>query len=120
MRRIFITLIALCTLSTVSAQGWLDKLKKVATETVDKATDGALTQLAVIGSWEYSAPAVKLEINPRSPVIKNLDSLKKTDADLAKLVLEQLYDNALLSAGLLENPRAMANRLNEILSKVKA
>lgn len=61
MRRIFITLIALCTLSTVSAQGWLDKLKKVATEAVDKATDGTLTQLAVIGSWEYSAPAVKLD-----------------------------------------------------------
>ena len=61
MRRIFITLIALCTLSTVSAQGWLDKLKKVATEAVDKATDGTLTQLAVIGSWEYSTPAVKLD-----------------------------------------------------------
>ncbi|MBP3358040.1 MAG: molecular chaperone HtpG [Opitutales bacterium] len=66
------------------------------------------------------APAVKLEINPRSPVIKNLDTLKKSDESLAKLVLEQLYDNALLSAGLLENPRAMANRLNEILARVKS
>ena len=66
------------------------------------------------------APAVKLEINPRSPVIKNLDALKKSDESLAKLVLEQLYDNALLSAGLLENPRAMANRLNEILARVKS
>ena len=66
------------------------------------------------------APAVKLEINPRSPVIKNLDALKKSDESLAKLVLEQLYDNALLSAGLLENPRTMANRLNEILARVKS
>ena len=65
------------------------------------------------------APTVKLEINPRSDVIKNLESLKKTDESLAKLVLEQLYDNALLSAGLLENPRAMAKRMNEILAKVK-
>ncbi|MBR7106413.1 MAG: molecular chaperone HtpG, partial [Opitutales bacterium] len=32
------------------------------------------------------APAVKLEINPRSPVIKNLDALKKSDESLAKLV----------------------------------
>ncbi len=65
-------------------------------------------------------PVVKFEINPRSDVIKNIDTLKKSDETLAKLVLEQLFDNALLSAGLLENPRAMANRLNEILAKVKA
>ncbi|MBQ6534896.1 MAG: molecular chaperone HtpG, partial [Opitutales bacterium] len=65
------------------------------------------------------APVVKLEINPRSAVVKNLLILKKSDEALAKLVLEQLFDNALLAAGLLENPRAMANRLNEILSKVK-
>ncbi len=66
------------------------------------------------------SPVVKFEINPRSTVIKNLDTLKNSDESLAKLVLEQLYDNALLSAGLLENPRAMTNRLNEILAKVKA
>lgn len=66
------------------------------------------------------APAVKLEINPRSDVIKNLETLRNADEPLAKLVLEQLYDNALLAAGLLENPRAMAKRMNEILAKVKA
>ncbi len=62
---------------------------------------------------------VKLEINPRSEVIKNLNSLRSSDESLAKLVLDQLYDNALLSAGLLENPRSMAKRMNEILAKVK-
>ena len=62
---------------------------------------------------------VKFEINPRSPVIKNLDSLRMRDESLAKLVLEQLFDNALLAAGLLENPRAMAKRINEILARVK-
>lgn len=61
MRRIFITLIALFTISTTNAQGWLDALKKVATEAVDKATDGALTKIAIVGSWSYSAPAVKLD-----------------------------------------------------------
>ena len=61
MRRIFITLIALFTISTVNAQGWLDALKKVATEVVDKATDGALTKIAIVGTWSYSAPAVKLD-----------------------------------------------------------
>ena len=61
MRRIFITLIALFTISTTNAQGWLDALKKVATEAVDKATDGALTKIAIVGNWSYSAPAVKLD-----------------------------------------------------------
>lgn len=60
MKRLFITLIALFTLTTAEAQ-WLDALKKVATEAIDKATDGKLTQMAVIGTWNYSAPAVKLE-----------------------------------------------------------
>lgn len=62
---------------------------------------------------------VKFEINPRSEVIKNLNSLRKSDSSLAKLVLDQLFDNALLSAGLLENPRLMIKRMNEILSKIK-
>ena len=65
------------------------------------------------------APIIKFEINPKSEVIKNLDSLRKSNPDTAKLVLDQLYDNALLAAGLLENPRTMAKRLNEILAKVR-
>lgn len=64
MKRLFITLVALFTLSSADAQ-ILDALKKVATEAVteavDNATGGALTQLAVIGTWSYTAPAVKLD-----------------------------------------------------------
>ena len=54
MKRLFISLIALFALSSADAQ-ILDALKKVATEAVtevvDNATDGALTQLAIIGTW---------------------------------------------------------------------
>lgn len=64
-------------------------------------------------------PIVKLEINPKSEAIKNLNALRNSNVELAKLVLEQLFDNALLAAGLLENPRAMAKRMNDILAKVK-
>ena len=59
MRRLFISIIALCAISTASAQ-WLDALKQVASEVIDQATDGKLTELAMVGSWTYSAPAVKL------------------------------------------------------------
>ena len=55
-------IIALCALSqTASAQGWLDAVKKVATEAADKATGGQLTAKAIIGTWNYSAPAARLD-----------------------------------------------------------
>ncbi len=65
-------------------------------------------------------PIVDFEINPKSEVIKNLDSLRASNPDLAKLVLEQLFDNAMLNAGLLESTTEMSKRLNEILAKIKA
>ena len=65
-------------------------------------------------------PVVDFEINTKSPVIKNLAALKESSPELAKLVLEQIFDNALLSAGLLENTTEMSKRLNEILAQIQA
>lgn len=67
---------------------------------------------------EVPAPKVTLEINPRSEVIKNLAGLQERDADLAGLVTQQLTDNALLAAGLLENPQEMVSRMNDLLARV--
>lgn len=67
---------------------------------------------------EVSTPKVTLEINPRSEVIKNLSRLQQSDNDLAALVAQQLTDNALLAAGLLENPQEMVGRMNELLARV--
>ena len=49
--------------------------------------------------------SVNLEINTKHELIKNLSALKDKDADTAKLVAEQILDNALISAGYLEDPR---------------
>lgn len=65
-------------------------------------------------------PIVDFEINPKSDVIKNINALRESSPELAKLVLEQVFDNALLSAGLLESTTDMSKRLNEILAKIKA
>ena len=46
-----------------SAQDWQEALKKAATEAADKATGGKLTQYALVGTWNYSAPGVKFEGN---------------------------------------------------------
>lgn len=59
-----------------------------------------------------------LEINPRSPIIIRLSAQRGADAALAGTVTEQLLDNARVSAGLLEDPRAMLKRMNELLERV--
>lgn len=61
MKKIFIlTLAALCCSSAASAQGWLDAVKRVATDVVDQATGGKLTEKAIVGTWIYSGPGVKM------------------------------------------------------------
>jgi molecular chaperone HtpG len=65
---------------------------------------------------EDAAP--DLEINPRHPVIVKLNQLRQNDAALAGLVAEQLNDQARLASGRLEDPRAMLQRMNALLSKV--
>jgi TNF receptor-associated protein 1 len=61
---------------------------------------------------------VNLEINPRHAVIKKLAATRAADAERAELVAEQLLDNALLAAGLLEDPTRMVARLNKLLENV--
>ena len=61
---------------------------------------------------------VNLEINPRHAVIKRLSELHTTQPDKGKLVAEQLLDNALISAGLLDDATTMVARLNKLLEAV--
>src|SRR4051812_7985060 len=61
---------------------------------------------------------VNLEINPRHAVIKRLLETHTAAPEKAKLVAEQLLDNALLSAGLLDDATTMVARLNKLLESV--
>jgi molecular chaperone HtpG len=61
---------------------------------------------------------VNLEINPRHAVLNHLFALHTGNPDKAKLVAEQLLDNALISAGLLDDATAMVARLNKLLESV--
>ena len=58
---------------------------------------------------------VNLEINPRSAVMKRLFETHTTTPDRAKLVAEQILDNALISAGLLDDANPMVARLYKLL-----
>jgi len=61
---------------------------------------------------------VDLEINPGHPLIKRLAQLRSESPDKALLVAEQILDNALISAGLLEDSSGMVKRLYKILESV--
>jgi molecular chaperone HtpG len=61
-----------------------------------------------------------LEINPAHPLVTRLEAIRQKDGELAASVAEQILDNARVAAGLLEDPRTMLNRLNQLLERVLA
>jgi len=61
-----------------------------------------------------------LEINPDHAMMVRLNTIRQSDPALAGEVAEQIFDNSLVAAGLLEDPRAMLGRLNGLLEKLLA
>jgi molecular chaperone HtpG len=70
---------------------------------------------AGLGSFE-SKP--DLEINPSNSMMVKLGKIRESDTALAKQVTEQIFDNALVAAGLMEDPRTMLARMNTLLERV--
>lgn len=60
------------------------------------------------------------EFNPSHPMLGQLEALRQKDASLAVKVAEQLYDNARVAAGLVEDPREMLRRSNQLISDLLA
>lgn len=58
-----------------------------------------------------------LEINVNHPIIKNLNLLREKNDPFAQLAAEQIFDNALISAGLIVDPRGIVERMNRILER---
>ena len=64
---------------------------------------------------EGTAISVNLEVNPRHALVKKLAVAKENNPELAKLISAQILDNAMLSAGLLEESKDMVARVYEIM-----
>jgi len=60
-------------------------------------------------------PKQQLEINPGHEIIMKLNTTRVSNPDLAKLIVEQIFDDALVSAGLMDDSRSMLPRINKIL-----
>ena len=69
------------------------------------------------GGVQTMTPLQKMEINPSHPIITALNDTRNKNPDLAKIVAEQLHDNAMVAAGIMEDPRVMLNRLNSLLEE---
>lgn len=74
---------------------------------VDQANNGASAPL----------PPQILHINPKHPIIVGLATAKDSDPNLANMIAEQLFDNALVAAGLMDDVRSMVPRLNDLIAK---
>jgi len=58
---------------------------------------------------------VNLEVNPRHSLIARLNEVRESKPELGAMIVEQIYDNAMISAGLLEDARTMVDRIYKIL-----
>jgi len=63
---------------------------------------------------------VRFEINGNHALIKNLISMRKKDKEFAGIIVEQLFDNALLAAGYMDNPGSMVGRINTLLERLSS
>ena len=61
---------------------------------------------------EYEVPKKVLELNPSHEMLKNL---LNTEGELQNIVIEQVYDSALLVEGLHPDPSSMAERVQRIM-----
>jgi molecular chaperone HtpG len=63
---------------------------------------------------EFDAPQKVLEINPRHPILKRLGE-QASDPQINAIIIEQIYEDALLIEGLHPNPAAMVQRIQELM-----
>ncbi len=63
---------------------------------------------------DYEIPKKILELNPSSEILRNLLELDP-EADLHKLVVEQIYESALLVEGLHPDPAGIVPRVQQIM-----
>lgn len=64
-------------------------------------------------------PKQKLEVNADHPIFLNALALRDVNPALSDMLIEQVFDNALIAADILDSPRSMLPRINAILESIK-
>ena len=86
----------------------------------DKFMTSSMRRILKSMNKEAAPAKYDLEINPNHMVLARLNRVRAENSALATKVAEQLLDNARAAAGLLEDPRSMVRRMNELLADVMA
>ncbi|KAI0990358.1 hypothetical protein GJ496_000107 [Pomphorhynchus laevis] len=66
----------------------------------------------------YNAVHLNLEFNPKHDLIKKVNSMRSSDEPLARQLSEQLIENALVIAGISEDPIHVISKVNDLLCKL--
>ena len=96
----------------VRGLAWSDALARLVDP--DGALNPEMQRVYKFLGKEYDVPRKILELNPSHSILKSLLKLAP-GSDLDKLIIEQIYDNALLAEGLHPDPAGMAPRLQQLM-----
>ena len=83
----------------------------------DSHMTGHMRQMMRAMDQDVGNLKVKLEINSRHPLVRNLAAARENRPELAGLIASQVLDNALFSAGLLEENKDMVKRAYDIMAQ---
>ena len=64
---------------------------------------------------ELDEPKVTLEVNAKHALIKKLAEARESKPEFAEMIAAQIYDNAMIAAGLLEDGKDMVARMYRIM-----
>jgi molecular chaperone HtpG len=63
---------------------------------------------------DFKTPKKVLELNPDHPILMHLNSLPP-EAELGQMIIDQIYEDALLIEGLHPDPASMIERIQKII-----
>lgn len=100
----------------VSEVRWTERLADSPARLVDPsgAPNPEMQRVYRLLNRDFEAPKKTLELNPRHELLIRLQTLSHEDP-LSALIIEQLYENALLIEGLHPDPAGMITRIQKIM-----
>ncbi|MDG1891929.1 MAG: molecular chaperone HtpG [Verrucomicrobiota bacterium] len=84
----------------------------------DKTMTSGMRRFMKSMNQEAGLMKLDMELNPRHPMLSQLHAMKASNELLAVKVAEQLFDNARLAAGVVEDPKTLVKQLNQLLEQV--
>jgi molecular chaperone HtpG len=121
---------------TLEADAWISLIQRFKSRLADKVSDVRMTdrlsdsparlvdpegvpnqemqRVYRLLKEDFQAPKKVLELNPHHPILIHLSTLS-AEAELGQLIVDQIYEDALLIEGLHPDPAGMIDRIQKII-----